>query len=87
MRPSVVEQIQDICNSRSVCFSSCGNREDALTYMYVVCKDHVDVAIDKFIEEFEEAPDVVDLEHTKFIDWEPPVKCEECQHEARFLVV
>ncbi|AZS18000.1 CxxH/CxxC protein [Paenibacillus lutimineralis] len=55
--------------------------------MYVVCKDHVEVAIDKFIKEFEEAPDVVDLEHTKFIDWEPPVKCEECQHEARFLVV
>lgn len=58
-----------------------------LEFMYVVCKDHVELAIDMFVDEFEEAPDVVDLEHTKFIDWEPPVKCQECEQEARFLVV
>ncbi len=46
--------------------------------MYVVCKDHVELAIDMFVDEFEDAPDVVDLEHTKFID---------CDQEARFLVV
>ncbi|MBQ4901146.1 CxxH/CxxC protein [Paenibacillus sp. Marseille-P2973] len=55
--------------------------------MYVVCKDHVELAIDMFVDEFEEAPDVVDLEHTKFIDWEPPVTCEHCDHEAKFLIV
>ncbi|MNZ63941.1 hypothetical protein D3C78_820980 [compost metagenome] len=55
--------------------------------MYVVCKDHVELAIDKFVDEFEEAPDIVDLEHTKFIDWEPPITCEECQCEAKFLIV
>ncbi|MNV97458.1 hypothetical protein D3C71_1925820 [compost metagenome] len=55
--------------------------------MYVVYKDHVELAIDKFVDEFEEAPDIVDLEHTKFIDWEPPITCEECKCEAKFLIV
>ncbi|CAM3074134.1 CxxH/CxxC protein [Paenibacillus sediminis] len=55
--------------------------------MYVVCKDHVELAIDKFVDEFEEAPDILDLNEAKFTEWEPPVKCMECDQEAKFLVV
>lgn len=55
--------------------------------MYVVCKDHLEIAIDQFVDEYEEAPDVVDLMQARFSRWEPPAHCERCQGEARFLVV
>jgi len=55
--------------------------------MYVVCKDHVEIAIDEFVDAYEEAPDIVDLEKTHFANWEPPTHCEHCQASARFLVV
>lgn len=55
--------------------------------MYVVCKEHVELAIDMFVDEYEDAPDVVDLKETKFSDWDPPVKCKECEKKAEFLVV
>lgn len=38
-------------------------------HMYVVCKEHLEIAIDMFVDEYEEAPDIVDLEETKFKDW------------------
>ncbi len=57
--------------------------------MYVVCKDHVEIAIDRFVDEYEEAPDIVDLRDVTFRAWKPPVRCEErdCSCEGRFLVV
>lgn len=55
--------------------------------MYVVCKDHMELAIDKFVDEYEEAPDIVDLHEVDFSAWEPPEHCDHCDQEARFLVV
>lgn len=55
--------------------------------MHVVCKDHVEIAIDEFVDEYEEAPDIVDLQKTHFANWEPPTHCEHCKELARFLVV
>lgn len=55
--------------------------------MYVVCKEHLELAIDMFVDEFEDAPDIVDLKETKFADWDPPAKCSECEQAALFLVV
>ncbi|WDH82664.1 CxxH/CxxC protein [Paenibacillus urinalis] len=55
--------------------------------MYTVCKSHVEHAIDLFVDEFEDAPDIVDLKETEFSDWDPPVKCSECDNNAEFLVV
>ena len=55
--------------------------------MYVVCKEHVELAIDMFVDEFEDAPDIVDLKETEFADWDPPAKCAECEQAAQFLVV
>lgn len=55
--------------------------------MQCVCKDHVEIAIDEFVDEYEEAPDIVDLQKTQFAHWAPPTHCEHCQAEARFLVV
>lgn len=55
--------------------------------MYVVCKEHVEIAIENFVDEYEDAPDVVDLKETEFSDWDPPVKCAECEKHAEYLVV
>jgi CxxH/CxxC protein (TIGR04129 family) len=55
--------------------------------MYVVCIEHVELAIDRFVDEYEEAPDLIDLNEVKFKSWEPPVCCEECKEAARFLIV
>jgi CxxH/CxxC protein (TIGR04129 family) len=55
--------------------------------MYVVCKDHLELAIDQFVDEYEDAPDIVDLQVVKFSAWEPPTHCERCAEAARFLVV
>ncbi|GAC41706.1 CxxH/CxxC protein [Paenibacillus popilliae] len=56
--------------------------------MYVVCKEHVELAIDKFVDEYEDAPDLVNLDEVEFSDWEKPVKCcMNCDQEAHFLIV
>lgn len=55
--------------------------------MYCVCREHVELAIDKFVDEYEDAPDLVDLQQTAFTDWKPPAKCEWCDGPAEILVV
>ncbi|MGZ9585934.1 CxxH/CxxC protein [Paenibacillus marinisediminis] len=56
--------------------------------MYVVCKEHIELAIEKFVDEYEDAPDVVNLDENEFSDWERPIKCcMDCEQEAQFLVV
>ena len=55
--------------------------------MYIVCPEHLELAIDRFVDEFEEAPDIVDLRTTSFSAWTPPAHCNECEKEPRYLVV
>lgn len=55
--------------------------------MYAVCKEHLEIAIDQFVDEYEEAPDIVDLQKTRFAKWEPPAHCEHCEAAVLFLVV
>lgn len=55
--------------------------------MYVVCKDHVELAIDMFVDEYEDAPDLINLEEVQFSDWTPPAHCDRCSQPARFLIV
>ncbi|WP_339322806.1 CxxH/CxxC protein [Paenibacillus sp. FSL W8-0194] len=55
--------------------------------MYVVCKEHLELAIDMFVDEYEDAPDIVDLKETEFSDWDPPVQCAHCEQAGKFLVV
>ncbi|MBP1994641.1 CxxH/CxxC protein [Paenibacillus eucommiae] len=55
--------------------------------MYVVCKEHLEIGIDQFVDEYEEAPDIIDLEEAHFAKWDPPRTCEHCDAEPRFLVV
>jgi CxxH/CxxC protein (TIGR04129 family) len=55
--------------------------------MYVVCEEHLEQAIDRFVMEFEDAPDIADLTLTTFSAWDPPETCVECGRPARYLVV
>ena len=55
--------------------------------MYCVCKEHVELAIDKFVDEYEDAPDLVDLASTQFAAWDPPRTCDLCERAAEILVV
>lgn len=55
--------------------------------MYCVCKQHVELAIDKFVDDYEDAPDIVSLITTKFSDWEAPATCDMCDDIAEYLVV
>jgi len=56
-------------------------------FMYCVCREHVELAIDKFVDEYEDAPDLVNLQTTAFASWKPPEKCEWCAGPAEVLVV
>lgn len=55
--------------------------------LYVVCKEHVEHAIERFVDEYEEAPDVVLLKDTSFSAWEPPGHCQFCEKKPEVLVV
>ncbi|ASS67611.1 MULTISPECIES: CxxH/CxxC protein [Paenibacillus] len=55
--------------------------------MYCVCKEHIELALDKFVDEYEDAPDMVNLNETHFANWDPPVKCDLCEEKAEFLIV
>lgn len=55
--------------------------------MYVVCKDHLELAIDKFVDDYEEAPDIYELDKLSFSAWGPPAHCDECEAAPRFLVI
>lgn len=58
-----------------------------IKHMYCVCKEHIELAIDKFVDDYEDAPDIVDLIETKFSEWEAPATCDMCDNIALYLVV
>ncbi|WP_127582161.1 CxxH/CxxC protein [Paenibacillus koleovorans] len=55
--------------------------------MYCVCKEHLELALDLFVDEYEEAPDVYALNELKFTAWEPPAQCERCGEAPEYLVI
>lgn len=55
--------------------------------MYVVCKEHLEQAIDEFIELYESPPDLYLLEQIHFSDWVAPKCCDFCSGAPIYLVV
>ena len=55
--------------------------------MIVCCKKHMEFAIDDFVDEYEEAPDVYKLSEVTFTAWTAPASCEYCEGEPNYLVV
>ncbi len=62
-------------------------RTEGTNGMYCVCREHVELAIDKFVDEYEDAPDLVNLQTTTFSAWTAPEHCEWCGNPAEILVV
>lgn len=55
--------------------------------MFVCCKEHLELAIDYFVDEYEDAPDIYKLDEIRFTAWESPAKCEFCDQHPVFLVI
>jgi CxxH/CxxC protein (TIGR04129 family) len=55
--------------------------------MYCVCAEHLDQAIDEFVEVYEMPPDIYRLSQVSFTDWEAPAMCNFCSRPPQFLVV
>ncbi|WP_134702344.1 CxxH/CxxC protein [Ammoniphilus sp. YIM 78166] len=55
--------------------------------MFVCCMEHVEIAIDDFVDEYEDAPDIYKLKETNFTAWTVPARCDFCEKEPIFLVV
>jgi CxxH/CxxC protein (TIGR04129 family) len=65
------------------------NREKVFRgeFMYVVCNDHLETAIEDFVETYEQSPDIYELDKVSFKDWASPNNCEYCNKAPRFLVL
>ena len=55
--------------------------------MYVVCNEHLEDALDEFVNDYEQSPDIYELDKVSFTDWASPHKCDHCNNPPRFLVV
>lgn len=55
--------------------------------MYVVCLEHLERAIDEFVDEYEMPPDVHLLSDITFTEWTAPPQCHFCGNPPVYLVV
>lgn len=55
--------------------------------MYVVCNEHLEDAIENFLETYEQTPDIYELEKVSFTDWDSPHSCNYCERPPKYLVV
>lgn len=55
--------------------------------MYVCCREHLELAIDHFVDEYEDAPDIYKLSEVSFTAWTIPPRCDFCDEYPIYLVV
>jgi len=55
--------------------------------VYVVCNEHIERAIDEFVEVYESPPDIYVLKDLNFTDWTAPSHCDFCSAAPIYLVV
>ena len=55
--------------------------------MYVVCNEHLEDAIEEFVEVYEQSPDIYELEKVSFTDWASPHSCNFCEKMPKYLVL
>lgn len=55
--------------------------------MYVVCDEHLERALDEFVEIYEMPPDLYELDEVSTTDWAAPSHCTFCSKAPRYLVV
>jgi CxxH/CxxC protein (TIGR04129 family) len=57
-------------------------------YRLAVCQDHLELAIDIFVDEYEVAPDIMDVQGAgeRFVGWSVPSQCARCEEHPRFVI-
>lgn len=55
--------------------------------MLVVCKEHLELALDIFVDEYEAAPDVYDLSQVSIPGMELPTHCARCSSPPQYVLV
>lgn len=55
--------------------------------VYVVCEEHLERALDEFVEIYEMPPDLYELEAVSLTDWAAPTCCTFCSKPPKYLVV
>ncbi len=55
--------------------------------MFVVCSEHLEQAIDEFVDAYESPPDIHLLAEIIFTEWTAPPTCHFCSAPPKFLVV
>lgn len=55
--------------------------------MYVCCIEHLELALDTFVDEYEQPPDVYRLDEVSFTAWTNPARCDFCEEPPFYLVV
>ena len=55
--------------------------------MYVVCREHLEHAIDELVDEYEMSPDIHLLSDITFTQWTAPAACHFCSLAPVYLVV
>jgi CxxH/CxxC protein (TIGR04129 family) len=55
--------------------------------VFVVCAEHVEMALEDFVNEYEQSPDIYVLAETSFTAWEAPAHCEYCERPPKYLIV
>lgn len=55
--------------------------------MFIVCSEHLEQAIDEFVEAYEASPDIHLLSDIAFKEWTAPHSCEFCSQPPKYLVV
>lgn len=55
--------------------------------MYTVCPEHLERAIDEFVEVYETPPDLCIIGEMSFTDWTAPATCDFCDRAPKYLVV
>lgn len=55
--------------------------------MYTVCADHLDQALDEFLEVYGAAPDLFLLAALNCANWDAPDACDFCSRPPVYLVL
>jgi CxxH/CxxC protein (TIGR04129 family) len=54
--------------------------------MQLVCGEHVELALDIIVDDYEKAPELLSLEQAGLAEEQPPRKCEHCEAAAAYVV-
>jgi CxxH/CxxC protein (TIGR04129 family) len=57
-------------------------------YRLAVCQEHLELAIDLFVDDYEVAPDVMNIQGAadRFPGWPVPATCARCSEHPEFVI-